>query len=216
MMSCSGCALSQAAAASSVFRALASAWTWPVAKWTSGSSSRAENPAVGPDSGVGPAASGMGASGAGAASGHTGGVGDVAGRLAVTAVGCGASTCRAQPTISGASTPSARVTRPIVVIEARLESGQLVALGQPVVQHPEAELELGGQGLELLQTIAIGAQAAVFQQAAVSEHRETHETRLREQPLHVLGQHVLGLGHGVAPFLGARPFRPAGDWLHCA
>src|SRR5207253_4020270 len=67
----------------------------------------------------------------------------------------------------------------------------LVALGQPVVQHPEAELELGGQGLELLQTIAIGAQAAVFQQAAVSEHRETHETRLREQPLHVLGQHVL-------------------------
>src|SRR4029077_13881606 len=102
--------------------------------------------------------------------GRSGGGGDAAGVLAVTGAGCGVSTCRAQPTVSGASTHSARVTRPIAVLGARPESGELVALGSHVVQHPEHGLQLGAQGLELLQTIAVGAQATVSQQAAVSEH----------------------------------------------
>src|SRR5512144_522394 len=162
MTSCSGLALSHVAAASSAFRSLRSTSTRPDAKWRSGRFSRAENPAVGPAPGVGPAASSVGASGGAAASGHTGAGGGAAGAAAVSAAAGGPSACRAQPTVSSASAPSVMVTRAVGVIGACPGSGQLVALGQPIVQHAEAELELGRQGLELVEAIAVGAQTAVF------------------------------------------------------
>jgi hypothetical protein len=78
-------------------------------------------------------------------------------------------------------------------------AGQLAALGEAIVDHAETELELGGQGLELIEAVPVRPQAAVLQHAAVSQHRQTQQARLREQPLDVLGQDILGLRHGVAP-----------------
>src|SRR5215470_20033852 len=199
MTSWLGLALSQATAASRTFRSDGCTWIWPDAKCTSCRFSRAANSVMGSGAGEGPVASGADGAGTGAASGHSGAA--AGGAVAAAVTGVLGWTCFAQP--SGASTrarePSARATRASGVMATGLVSGQLMALAQAIVQHAEAELELGRKRLELIEPIAVGTQAAVLQQPPVPQHRETQQTRLGEQPLDVIHQHILGLRH--APLL---------------
>src|SRR5882672_11804884 len=157
----------------------------PEAKCTSGSSARAMKVSVD--------ASSAGRSGAGAASGQVGAGGGIgAGVGSETTATRAGSMGRAQPSGSSARV-SARTTRGSMTVPGC--SGELFPLGEPVVDHAQAELELGGQGLELIEAGPVRPQAAVFQQATVPQHRQAQQARLREQPLDVLGQHILGLRH---------------------
>src|SRR6266498_4332784 len=77
---------------------------------------------------------------------------------------------------------------------------EILSLGEPVVDHAEAELHFAGQQLELGEVGRVGLEPAVLDELAVALDGEGEQARLSEELLDILGQDGIVARHVRPPF----------------